>query len=61
MCIQPFTGPFSITGQPDVPLYLGTANNLLRRSFSYLVAQILNAHPSPGLYGGGGMGPTKCT
>jgi hypothetical protein len=47
-----FHAPFSAADQPAVPLYLGTAYNL----FAYLVAQIQNAHPAPGLYGADGMG-----
>jgi hypothetical protein len=44
--------PFSATGQPGAPLYLGTTYNLLAN----LVAQIRNAHPAPSFYGGDGMG-----
>ena len=54
MCKQPFTPPFSATGQPGAPLYLGTTYNLLAN----LVAQIRNAHPAPSFYGGDGMGAT---
>jgi hypothetical protein len=52
----PFTPPFSATAQLGAPLYVGTTYNLLAN----YVAQIRNAHPAPGLYGGDGIIGARC-